>query len=260
MDTTPPTPPEPPEPPQAPPPPPASPPASPPPEPPSSTPAPQQPAGGEPDLKAYLSKAWELVIGEPALLIVGYAVITIAILLSSIVVVGPLLLAGPLIVGFFQVVQKRLNGEAAEFGDLFAAFQDFARTMIAGLLVLGAHIAGTIVNVVANLVLTSIPCIGTIIGFVLGIAIAIAVGAATFFVLQIIAFTNTDPVEAFMQSFNFAMANMKEVVLLSVVCNVLFFVGCLACGIGIFLTGPIAFVVMVIAYNQYFLPKAHEVH
>ncbi len=215
-------------------------------------------SGTGPDLQAYLTKAWELVIAEPVLLIVGYAVITLAILFSSIVVVGPLILAGPLLVGYFQVIQKRIDGETAEFGDLFAGFQDFGRTLVVGLLVLGAHLAGTIVNLLVNLLLNSIPCLGTIIGFVLGIAIAVAVGAATFFVLQIVAFTNTAPVDALTQSFNFAMANMKDVVILSLVCNVLFMVGCLACGIGMLLTGPIAFVFMTIAYNQYFVPKAQE--
>ena len=82
-----------------------------PPEPPPLPPTPPAPPtdlSDEPDIKDYLTKAWELVLAEPVLMIVGFLVVSIILSISTAFVVG-LVLVGPTLVGFYQVIQKLLG-------------------------------------------------------------------------------------------------------------------------------------------------------
>jgi hypothetical protein len=218
-------------------------------------PAPPVDLSDEPDIKDYLSKAWELVLAEPVLMIVGFLVIGAIITISSAFVVG-LLLVGPTLVGFYQVIQKLLNGEPAAFEDLFAGFQDFVRAMIAGLLLCAFVLVGSAVSSVVGFILGQIPCIGWIAVLPLALAVYLAVIAATFFLIPIVALSSTEPGEAMRQSLQFASAELKPVAMLSLVLLALSFVGFVVCGVGLLITGPMSMIVQVLAYNRYYLPRA----
>jgi uncharacterized membrane protein len=228
-----------------------------PPEPPPIPPTPPAPPtdlSHEPEIKDYLIKAWELVLAEPVLMIVGYLVIGIILSLSSAFVVG-LLLVGPTLVGFYQVIEKLLNGEPAEFEDLFAGFQDFVRTMVAGLLLCAFILAGSAASTVISFLLAYIPCLGLLVAIPVTVAITLAVIAATFFLMPIVALSSEEPIEAMRQSLSFASDELKPVALLSLVFLALTCVGAAVCGVGLLLTGPIAMIVQVLAYNRYYLPR-----
>jgi hypothetical protein len=228
-------------------------PPEPPPLPPSSPASPTY-LSDEPDIKEYLTKAWELVLAEPVLMIVGYLVIGVILSISSAFVVG-LLLVGPVLVGFYQVIHKLLNGEPAAFEDLFAGFQDFVRTMVAGLLLCAFILAGSAVSTVIGFILGNIPCLGLIVAIPLTVAISLAVIAATFFLMPIVALSSVEPVEALRQSLSFASAELRPVALLSLVFVALTCVGAAVCGVGLLITGPMSMIVQVLAYNRYYLPR-----
>jgi uncharacterized membrane protein len=236
---------------------------SPPPKPPSPPPpAPEPPpipppsgSSQEPAYGAWVSEAWNLVLAEPVLLIIGWLVLAVIITISGVVAVGPLLLTGPLMVGYYLVIQKRLNGEPASFEDLFAGFQDFVRTMIAGLLFCAFWVAGTIINVIAGFILQFVPCLGWVVSVVLAIVVVLLVFAATFFLLPMVALSRIEPVDACKRSLEIASEEIKPVILLTLLIIGLQCAGTLACGLGLLITGPMAMVIQVLAYKRYCLAR-----
>lgn len=210
--------------------------------------------GGAPDYMGYVKRAWELTIAEPVLLIVGGLVVSLALLVSSVVVIGPLLLTGPLLVGYLLVIRRRLSGEPAEFEALFSGFQDFGRTLVAGLILCAFFIAGMAVTAILNIVLNLIPCIGTILGIVVGLAVSIAVGAVTFFYMPLVALTNVAPGEAASRCISYTMENLQQTAILALINTALILLGTLACGVGVVITFPMAAVIQVIAYRELFAP------
>ena len=94
------------------------PPPPPPADPPPVAPPPPESSGGSPssdrvDLGKYLSEGWRLFIENPAILIGAFAIVFVILLLSAITVIGPLILMGPLMAGYYTIVQKLRNGEDA---------------------------------------------------------------------------------------------------------------------------------------------------
>lgn len=249
----------PPPPPPAPPAPPAAPPAEPPTAPPAAPPTTGGGGGGggDIDIGGWLSESWKVVTENAVILVAGFLVIAIALSLSSIVVVGPFILAGPFLVAFTKVSKRCLDGQSPEFGELFSGFEDFARTCIAGLLFMGVIVAKVIIDMVLNFVLAYIPCLGSILGIVISLGLQIAILALTLVFIPIVAFRDdVQPVDALTTSVQFAMDNLQPVGLLAAVLFGLNLVGMLACGIGVLITAPMAFIVQVIAYERYYLPRA----
>ena len=251
MDETPGTPPPPPsEPPPATPPP--APPAEPPPVP---TTADGPPPGDRVDLGGYLGQGWQLFAENPALLGGGFAIVFVILLLASITVVGPLILAGPLMAGYYGIVQKLRNGQETEFGELFVGFSDFARTCVAGLLVLLVFILGAVVNLVAGFVLGGIPCLGQIVTFVLGLAISVVTAGATLFVLPAVTVSPKSATDALGDNVRFLQAYPTPALLLGLVHIGLSLLGSALCIVGLLVTMPIAAGFVMAAYDDYYTPR-----
>jgi len=216
-----------------------------PPSPPPGAPGPPPGAAPKMELGAYLSKAFDAVKADPVLLILGFAVVGLIIGASGITIIGPLIISGPLMFGYLRVVQKRLKGEPAEFGEIFGGFQDFTKALVTGLLY------GVIqFGVVA--VVGMIPILGTL----LSPLAQIAVGAALYFMLPIAALSDTQPVDALKNSFSFMKANLWPMVLLAFVMGLIGAAGFIACCVGVFVTMAITTTASVVAYNDYYLPNA----
>ena len=62
------------------------------------------------DLGAYLNRAWELFTANAGLLVGGFAIVFIILLLSAITVIGPLILAGPLMAGYYGMGVRGVGG------------------------------------------------------------------------------------------------------------------------------------------------------
>jgi len=215
-----------------------------------------EPEAEEADLGSYLSQAWTLVSEEPMLFIVAFLVLFLLSAVSSIVVVGPLIIGGPLLFGYLDIIQKRIEGEPAEIGDVFGGFARFRKSLVTFLLIAAIGLGVGVLQAGAIFGLRLVPCLGSMIGYVLPAAVQVLLGAALFFVFPIAVFSDTSPTEAIGDSFAFCRENPRPTILLSLVTQVLASIGVVACGVGYFLTAPLAITMMVIAYNEYYVPNA----
>jgi len=241
--------------------PPSPPPAEPPPPPPPADPPPAtstadgSPPGDRVDLGGYLGQGWQLFMENPALLGGGFAIVFGILLLSSVTVVGPLVLAGPLMAGYYGIIHKLRNGQPAEFGEVFAGFSDFARTCVAGLLVLLIFILGAAVDLVAGLILGGIPCLGQIVSFVLSLAVGVVTAGATLFVLPAVAITPRSATDALGDNLRFLQAHMTPALLLGAVHIGLSLLGSALCIVGLLVTMPVAAGFVMAAYDDFYGPR-----
>ena len=215
-----------------------------------------QPPAAQPSAKmelgAYVSKAWDLMKENLLLLIVTYL---IAAILAGIPRVG-LIIGGPLWFGFFRIAQKRYKGEPAEIGQIFDGFKDFSKGLVTMLLMAAVILCVIIPVVIAFIILSFIPVCGAVLGFLIYIAALLAIGAALYFVLPIAALSDVAPVDAIKKGVKFMMANIGPMILLSLVTGLIAMAGVIACGIGVWFTAPMAILIVVIAYNEWYLPNA----
>lgn len=219
---------------------------------PQDTPPPPE-AAPEMDMGGYLSRAWNLVIGDFVLLVLGWVVVA---LIMGVPLVG-FVIGGPLMLGYVRVVQKRINGEPAEFGEIFKGFQDFGKGFLTLLLQALVGLGVSIPIIVVAVVLSFVPCAGVVLTVVVAFAGFVVMHTFLFFVWQIAALTDASPTDALSQSFRFAMANFGPMFLLALVVGLVGAAGSLVC-LGHFFTVPIAIAAGVYAYNEYFLPKAQD--
>jgi hypothetical protein len=217
-----------------------------------------QPPAAQPSAKmelgAYVSKAWDLMKENALLLIVTYL---IAAVIASIPLVG-LIIGGPVMFGFVRILQKRYKGEPAEIGQVFDAFKaDFTKGLVTFLLLAAVSfcviIPAAIIFMLFNFLL---PCVGTMLGFVIYIAAILAIGTALYFVLPIAALSDTAPVDAIKKGLKFMTANIGPMILLVLVTGLISMAGIVACGIGVWFTAPMSMAIVVIAYNEWYLPNA----
>lgn len=210
------------------------------------------PTLGNMDLGKYVSQAWALITQNLALFLVSYLIVG---LLTSIPLVG-LVIGGPLLIGFYRVMQRRIQGEQPAMGDVFQGFQQFGRGFITMLLLLLCGIAIAIPVVIIVVLLMFIPCLGHILAVLLYLAVALVAGAFFYFVWPIVVFTEASPTEAISKSIKFAMANLWPMVLLNIVTGLIAGAGMIVCGVGMIFTVPLALAIQVYAYTDFYLPKA----
>jgi hypothetical protein len=215
-----------------------------------------QPPAAQPSAKmelgAYVSKAWDLMKGNLVLLIVTYLIIAIIL---NIPLVG-LIIGGPVMFGFIRIIQKRYKGEPAEIGQVFDGFKDFSKGLVTFLLMFAVAICVAIPVVVAIIILSFIPVCGALLGFLIYIAAILAIWTALYFVLPITALSDVAPVDAIKKGFKFMTANIGPMILLGLVTTLIGMAGTIACGIGVLFTAPMAMAIVVIAYNEWYLPNA----
>lgn len=232
--------------------PPPAPPAEPPPVPVDSGPS---SSGDRIDIARYLNEAWQLFLENPALLLGGFAIVFLILLLSAITVIGPLILVGPLMVGYYTIIEKLRTGQDAEFGELFGGFSDFPRTCLAGLLVVLVFIGAAAIELIAGMILNGLPCIGQILSLVLSVGVSLVVAAVTMFILPRVTVTSTAPVDALSENVAFAQRHMTPALLLAAVHMGLSLLGSALCIVGLLITMPIASAFVMAAYHDYYAPR-----
>jgi hypothetical protein len=210
------------------------------------------------DVGRYLNRAWELFTANAGLLVGGFAIVFIILLVSAITVVGPLILAGPLMAGYYGMIQRLRDGRETEFGELFAGFQDFARTCVAGLLVVLVMIVGAAVSMIVGFILGHIPCLGQIVAVVINLAVSVVTAAATMFVIPTVVITPRAPVDALRDNVRFAQRLVTPALLLAVVHLALAIVGSLVCLVGLLVTMPVASAFVMEAYHDYYRPRVSD--
>ncbi len=226
--------------------------------------APPEAASGHPgppdrvDVGGYLNRAWALFTANAGLMVGGFAIVFIILLVSAITVVGPLILAGPLMAGYYGMIQRLRDGRETEFGELFAGFQDFARTCVAGLLVVLVMILGAAVSMIIGFILGHIPCLGQLVAIVINLAVSVVTAAATMFVIPTVVVTPRAPVDALSDNVRFAQRLVTPALLLAVVHLALAIVGSLVCLVGLLVTMPVASAFVMEAYHDYYRPRVSD--
>jgi hypothetical protein len=210
------------------------------------------------DLGGYLNRAWALFTANAGLLVGGFAIVFIILLVSAITVVGPLILAGPLMAGYYGMIQRLRDGRETEFGELFAGFRDFARTCVAGLLVVLVLVAAAAISMIIGFALGYIPCLGQIISFAVSLAVSVVAAAASMFVIPTIVVTAKSPVDSLSDNVRFAQRFVTPALLLAVVHVALGVVGSLVCLVGLLVTMPVASAFVMEAYHDFYRPRVSD--
>jgi uncharacterized membrane protein len=218
------------------------------------TEAPSPAPAGNLELGPLISKAWTFVTGNLVLILVSYLILAV---IGGIPCVG-FVLMGPLMIGFVRIIQRRLKGETPEIGDIFKGFQEFGRGFVTGLLMLLCCLAVAIPLYVLAIILGHIPVLGFVLAplvMIVGAFCALAVSVFSF-VWPMVASSTVSPTEAVSKSFKFLLANAGPMLTLTLVATAIGMAGVIACGIGMIFTVPLGIVMMVMAYEEYYLPKS----
>lgn len=210
-----------------------------------------------------LSQGWELVRDQYWLFV---AMTLVGFMIGSAVPLG--ILMGPMMCGLYLAFFKRRRGEPIEFGTLFKGFEYFGNSVVAAILhtlpiiviVVPAYIffyLGMIVSVAA---MGDEPSGAGLIGMMFGFMLFIVVVFAVIVVITI-GFTFAYPLivdrklqgfEAVKLSFRAAMANFFRLLGLVILCALVNSLGVLVCYVGVFLTFPITYAAVAVAYEQVF--------
>src|ERR1051326_6492873 len=106
------------------------------------------PVGIKAEPGRWIGEGWALVKADIGMYMLVALVVSI---LSSVV---PLIIQGPLLAGFHIYCMKRMLGRPAELGDIFKGFDFFVPTLIASLIMAVFIFGGTLLCVIPGLVLT----------------------------------------------------------------------------------------------------------
>jgi len=119
---------------------------------PFGTPAPvawTAPVGIKAEPGRWIGEGWQLVKPDIGIYMLLALVLS---LLSSMV---PLIIQGPLIAGFHIFCMKRMMGRPAEFADMFKGFNFFVPTLVASLLIALFVSCGTLFCIIPGLVVAA---------------------------------------------------------------------------------------------------------
>ena len=174
----------------------------------------------------------------------NFGVLVLASLIAVILSGATLgILAGPMCAGIILITLKLYdNGdEKAEVGDLFKGFNFFLQSFLF-----------IIVWGILMFVVSGILCIIPFLGLFASICLQVAVSACLMFALFLIVDKQMDFWPASMESFNRVKPDFWPFLGLSLVAGILGYIGIILFGIGVFLTLPIYFCVVTVAYRKVF--------
>ena len=97
----------------------------------------------------WIGEGWQLVKADIGMYILLALVLTV---LSSMV---PVIIQGPLIAGFHIFCMKKILNRRAEFADLFKGFNFFVPTLVASLVISLFAFAGTLLCIIPGLVIAA---------------------------------------------------------------------------------------------------------
>lgn len=187
----------------------------------------------------WLSEGWEIVKDDLG----TFAIAGLLAALIGSITFG--ICAGPMAVGLFMMVNDKLRGNSIAIGDVFKGFQKFGPAFVVFILIL---IASAVIGFVLGM---------TGIGTVLGPFVGIAIGGAMFFAFQIVAEQDVGGVDAMKMSWEKTKEDYLMFCVAYLVYTLIAQLGVIACIVGVFVTTPVAFAAMGVAYRDVFsLPGA----
>lgn len=161
---------------------------------------------------ACLSGAWDLFKKD----VVTHVVVCLAVAIVSSISAG--LLAGPMLVGYLRMIARAERGETVQITDVFRGFDDFVPAFVAGLISLLVLSVGFMLCFIPGLLVMALPTVA----------------------LFIVAQGERDGVAAFNRAWKVVTQNLGSAFWCALVLGIVGGVGSLACGVGVFLTVPLA--------------------
>lgn len=172
-------------------------------------------------VESSLRESWALFKDD----LVLYLVATLLVFVISAVTLG--ICAGPMIVGFIQLVRKRMQGQEGTATDVFDGFSEFGASLIAMILI----------------------GIGVFIGSVLLVLPGLIFGFITAFTFHAIALDGLGATSAIGQSYTLIKENLAPSFALLLIVAVLNAIGG-SIIFGSLLATPFSLIVMTIAYQR----------
>ena len=228
----------------------------------------------EHDLGGYLSRGWETFKASPGI-IIGASVLVYGCLLAINVVpylsyILSIVLTGPLMGGLWLFYLRKIRGEEAGVADAFSGYQ-----LRFGQLLLGNFVPGVlaalcmlpvaIVVVVGVFTLSqnrgsspldsgmgiALISLGALFG-IAGICGAIYLSTCWLFTLPLVADKGMNFWPAMSLSRSVVMKHWWMTLLVVIVIGLIGMAGVIACGVGLLVSGPVAFAALACAYDKLF--------
>lgn len=175
------------------------------------------------------SRAWDIFKGNVGPLLGGFVVLAALISASAAVYFGPLILVGPLSVGYFKIVRDAAQGRPAQFADLFYGFQN-------------GFLTALLVGLVSQLLIT--------LGMVLCILPGLFLVMVYWPVYLVLLDGETDFWKAMETSRRLVMDNFVQWIWLHVIMQLILLAGMLLCCVGAFVAFPVALIMTSLAYDM----------
>jgi len=170
----------------------------------------------------WISEGWALVTADLG----NYVLLALVFTLLSAAV--PVVLQGPLIAGFHIFTIKKLMGRRAEFADFFLGFNYFVPTLVASI-VIGLFVF----------------C-GTLLCIIPGLVVAAMYKFAYLFIVD----KRMDFWPAMQASHAVVKRDYVGFTLFLILMALVNFLGVLCCIVGVFVTIPVTFAAITIAYKE----------
>ena len=180
------------------------------------------------DIGKCFSEGWDLYKGNMGVLILGYLIVSVI----SGFTLG--ILSGPLLVGYFMIVDRLIKNDPEKpgAGDVFKGMSKFGPAFVAMLLFI-------VVAMVASL----LPVIGQIAAYI--------ISPLLMFTIMFITFEDLGVIDAFKKVIKgVTSGEMLMPIVLGILANLVGGVGAFLCLIGIIFTMPFAMTLYVCAYRQ----------
>ena len=185
----------------------------------------------------WIREAWEIFISDAGMFMLAGLVYA---LLTGLCF--PILF-GPLTCGMYLMVFERMRGGRVDIGRLFAGFDYFGQSLVAGLIYCALIFVGMLL-VVVGFAFLMIPSL-------IGIAVWVIAQTVFLFTFQLIIEQRMSATEAIAASYNKIRENLGEFLLLSLVLWAISAAGS-SVVIGFVVTVPLTFSLTALAYRDFF--------
>ncbi len=172
-------------------------------------------------LKGVAEDTWKEFTRDALLYVIA------SVVFSLLVGITLTLLAGPLSVGFIQLVRRGRRGEPVKWNDIFSGFDHFVSSFIAFVIIMVGAFIGSLMLIIPGLLFAMF----------------------TMFTMHVIAYENVGAFDAIGRSFAIVKANFINVLILMIVVGVLQTVGS-GVLVGLLLTTPLALIAMTSAFER----------
>ena len=188
------------------------------------------------DIGGWLKYAWDLFVTD----VVKFMVAALIVLVISAVTC--LILSGPMMVGFFKCILKKMRGEDFEYGELFDGVRN--QFLPAFLVSLAGYVLIGITQI-----LNIIPVVGFVAAFICQLIVMLLL---SYIYLQIAEAEETVPIEKTIDMGKALIEKIKPeigmFIVWSLVVSIIGGLGVIACCVGIFATNAIAMIATAKSY------------